>query len=85
MGWTGLIVLKICDKFDFLQKGDPNTVQSQHYPPGDVELLWPERRYSLSDVKKGWQMMTIDLHRASAILNPYLLREICYVMEGMIM
>jgi len=45
MGWTGLIVLRICDKLDFLQKGDPNTQQSQHYPPGDVELLWPERRY----------------------------------------
>lgn len=29
--------------------------------------------------------MTIDLHHASAILNPYLFREICYVMEGMIM
>lgn len=25
MGWTGQIILKICDKFEFLQKGDPNT------------------------------------------------------------
>ena len=30
-------------------------------------------------------MMTIDLYHASAILNPYLLHEICYVMEGMFM